>query len=158
MAEHLADSATFVSRSKTFSRAAAAFVIVLGALVLIGWLFDIARLKSIYGVITMKANTALALILAGVSLWSLQATHRRLLKTLGQVCAAIVALIGLLTLSEHVVGWNLGIDQWLFTEPSGALATTSPGRMVSRPLRASLCSAWPFCCRIGGEPFRSRKS
>ena len=38
-------------------------------------------------------------------------------------------MIGLLTLSEHVLGWNLHIDQLLFTEPAGALATNSPGRM-----------------------------
>jgi hypothetical protein len=38
-------------------------------------------------------------------------------------------LIGLLVLSQHVFGWNLRIDQLLFIEPPGALATTSPGRM-----------------------------
>ena len=37
--------------------------------------------------------------------------------------------VALLTLSEHLVGWNLGIDQLLFEESGGALATASPGRM-----------------------------
>jgi signal transduction histidine kinase/CheY-like chemotaxis protein len=129
MAERLADSATFVSRSKTFSRAVAVFVIVIGISVLIGWLFDIARLKSIYGVITMKPNAALTLILMGLSLWTLRADQHKGFRILGQVCAALAALIGLLTFSEHVVGWNLGIDQVLFAEQPGALATASPGRM-----------------------------
>jgi signal transduction histidine kinase/ActR/RegA family two-component response regulator len=129
MADRLADSATFVSRSKTFSRAAAVFVIVVGASVMMGWLFDITRLKSIYGVITMKANAALNLILMGVSLWVLRTKHRNTLRMVGQACAATAAFIGLLTLSQHVFGWNLLIDQLLFSEQPGALATTSPGRM-----------------------------
>ncbi len=129
MADRLANSATFVTRSKAFSRAAAVFVIVVGALVMMGWLFDINRLKSIYGVITMKANAALTLILVGVSLWALRTNRHQAFRVLGQVCAASAALIGLLTLSQHVIGWNLGIDQLLFSEQPGALATTSPGRM-----------------------------
>jgi PAS domain S-box-containing protein len=34
-----------------------------------------------------------------------------------------------LTLSQHIVGWNLGIDELLFTEAPGAEATASPGRI-----------------------------
>jgi hypothetical protein len=41
----------------------------------------------------------------------------------------LVAAIGGLTLSEHAVGWDLGIDQILFREEPGALATSSPNRM-----------------------------
>jgi hypothetical protein len=129
MADSLADSATFASRSKTFSRAVAVFVIAVGISVLIGWLFDITRLKSIYGLITMKANAALTLILVGISLWALTTSQHKAFRVLGQVCAASAALIGLLTLSQHVAGWNLGIDQLLFSEQPGALSTTSPGRM-----------------------------
>ncbi|MFL6208741.1 MAG: ATP-binding protein [Pyrinomonadaceae bacterium] len=103
---------------------------LVGALVLTGWLFDIHRLKSVYGDITMKANAALALLLAGASLWTLGvAEQSAFARRAGQMCAAVIALTGLLTLSEHVFGWNLGLDQLLFTEPAGALATTSPGRM-----------------------------
>jgi len=77
----------------------------------------------------MKANTALALMLMGASLWSLQGADHKSSRRLGKICAAVAGLIGLLTLTEHVIGWNLHIDQLLFTEPPGALATTSPGRM-----------------------------
>jgi signal transduction histidine kinase/ActR/RegA family two-component response regulator len=129
MANRLKNSATFVSRLKTLSRAAAVLVIIIGLSVLIGWLFDIARLKSIYGVITMKPNAALGLILVGVALWNVKAGNRSAYKVLGQLCAAIAALIGLLTVSQHLFGWNLRIDQLLFSEPPGAFATTSPGRM-----------------------------
>jgi len=120
----------FVAGAKKFSRAAAALVTLVGALVLAGWLFDIHGLKSVYADITMKANAALSLLLAGASLWALKAGgERAFARRAGQACAAAVALVGALTLSEHIFGWNLGIDQLLFTEPMGAAATTSPGRM-----------------------------
>src|SRR5215217_6530578 len=105
MVDRLGESPTFVSRSKTFSRAAAVFVIVLGLLILIGWLFNITRLKSIYGLITMKPNAALGLILIGVALWNVKASKQNSYRILGQLSAASAVLIGLLTLSEHVLGW-----------------------------------------------------
>jgi PAS domain S-box-containing protein len=120
----------FVAGAKRFSRVVGALVALVGALVLAGWLFDIHGLKSVYGDITMKANAALALLLAGTSLWTTGVDEERTFaRRAGQACAAVVALVGALTLSEHVFGWSLGIDQLLFTEPAGALATTSPGRM-----------------------------
>jgi CheY-like chemotaxis protein len=122
---------SFVARSKNFSRVASAFVMLVGALVLTGWLLNVHRLKSVYADITMKANTSLALLLAGASLWLLNsnAVERTFARRVAQVCATLVALIGALTLSEHIFGWNLDIDQMLFREMPGALATTSPGRM-----------------------------
>jgi PAS domain S-box-containing protein len=129
IADHSVKSNRFVSRSKSFSRAAAVLVMLIGTVALIGWLTDVALLKSIYGDIRMKANTALALMLAGASLWSLQRANHKSSRMIGKICAATAGLIGLLTLTEHVIGWNLHIDQLFFTEPPGAVATTSPGRM-----------------------------
>lgn len=122
---------------RTASHGAAALVILIGAFSLAGWLFDVETLKSIYGSITIKANTSLALLLAGIALWLFNSNEEKtLLRHLGEVCAVIVLLIGLLTLSEHIFGWNLGIDQALFVEPAGSPATASPGRMG---LPASTC-------------------
>src|SRR5258708_312783 len=129
IADHSVKSSRFVSRSKSFSRAAAVVAILIGAVALVGWLADITWLKSIYGDITMKANTAVALMLMGASLWLLPSASHKSASTIGKICAAAAGLIGLLTLTEHVIGWNLHIDQLVFTEPPGALATTSPGRM-----------------------------
>jgi CheY-like chemotaxis protein len=43
---------------------------LVGCLVLLGWLFDIAALKTLLlGALTMKAKTAVGFLLAGVSLW-----------------------------------------------------------------------------------------
>src|SRR5438046_4343358 len=105
-----------------------------GGLVLIGWLLDIALLKSVWpGLVTMKANAALAFVFGGCALWMLGAdpadpfAGRR--RRIGQVFASIVALIGLLTLSEYFFGWDLGIDQCLFRDVQGIADTLPPGRM-----------------------------
>jgi PAS domain S-box-containing protein len=123
------NSNNFIYRSRIFSNAAAIFVALIGLLVLIGWQSNVAGLKSIYGEITMKPNTALSLILSGTSLWSLTRKNQKSYRIIGQACAVSAGLIGLLTLTQHIFGWNLQIDQLLFSEPPGALATTSPGRM-----------------------------
>jgi PAS domain S-box-containing protein len=100
--------------------------------VLVSWGLDNAVLKSVFpGAVTMKANTALAFVLAGMSLWMLgtdQASLRR--RRIAVACAALVALIGSLTFAEYLFGWNLGIDQLLFQESSDAAGTSHPGRMA----------------------------
>jgi len=125
-----------VGRFKSLSKAASLATSLLGALVLLGWMFDLVALKSVLpGLVTMKVNTALAFLLAGLSLWVrrekpvAQRTGR-----LAQTCALAVALVGLLTLSQYLLGWDLGIDQLLFQEPVEAAGTSSPGRMA--PLTA----------------------
>src|SRR5262245_35094939 len=103
---------------------------LVGILVLLGWSFNIPRLMAFYRGITMKGNTALSFVLVGLSLWlmCLEWAGRKA-ALVGQWAAAIASFIGILTLSEHLIGWNLHIDQLLFKEPLGAIATTSPGRM-----------------------------
>ncbi len=121
--------------------AASAAAMAVGLLVLIGWMLDVAALTSISPAwVTMKPNTALAFVLAGVALWIVHATPARsTVETpqsnpskvrIAHASAAIVALIGLLTLSQYLFGWSLGIDQLLFEEPSGAVGTFVPGRMA----------------------------
>ncbi|HSE41488.1 MAG TPA: ATP-binding protein [Acidobacteriota bacterium] len=119
----------FVSGARLFSQAASVFVILVGLLVLTGWIFDIAMFKSVYGNITMKANAALCLILSGTSLLVLTTIKNAMIRHLAQGLAALVATIGILTLSQHIIGWDLGIDKLLFAEETGARATASPGRM-----------------------------
>ncbi len=132
MAERSVTAIRLISRFRSFSRAAGAAVALGGGLVLAGWIFDIGVLKSVLaGRVTMKANTALAFVLAGLPLWmSPSETAHRGSRRLTRACAAMVALIGLLTLSECLFGWDLGIDQLLFTEPPGAVGTSASGRMA----------------------------
>jgi hypothetical protein len=99
--------------SQRVAKVAAAFVVSIGCLVLIGWILDIDILKSLLpGLVTMKANTALGFVLSGTSLFLLiePSSKQRLA---GRLCSLFVIAICLATLVEYVLGWNLGIDQWL---------------------------------------------
>jgi len=111
---------------------AGALVAALGCLVLVGWALNAEVLKSVLpGTVTMKANTALAFVLSGSALWTLaSAGAGTWAGRVARACAGAAALIGLLTLGEYVLGWNLGIDQLIFREPAGAIGTVAPGRMA----------------------------
>jgi signal transduction histidine kinase/ActR/RegA family two-component response regulator len=112
----------------TIALAAAIITGLAGTAGLVGWILGIEALKSIVGTITMKANMAVALIASGASLGlTVRAPSR--LKPVAPALAVLAGSIGAATLSEHLFGWNLGIDQLLFTEAPGADATASPGRM-----------------------------
>lgn len=120
------------ARFRAFARGASVAVVLFGCLVLLGWLFDITELQSVFlGQLAIKTNSAVGFVLAGVSMWlALSGLTDRRIRGLKQVCAVVVALIGLLTLSQYLSGWNFGIDQLLFKEPAGAFDTTSPNRMA----------------------------
>ncbi|MBU2603376.1 MAG: PAS domain-containing protein, partial [Actinobacteria bacterium] len=115
-----------------FSKVVSIVGVLVGSLVLVGWALDIAALKSIIpGAVTMKANTALTFLLCGVSLWlSANDPADNRFRRAGLVCAGLAALMGLLTLSQYLFGWNLGIDQFLFREAVGAAGTSNAGRMA----------------------------
>lgn len=122
--------------------------ILVGSLVLFSWCFDIAVIKIGFpgSSATMKANTALCLLLSGISLWLLQRglkdirssphpgvtsslfTHVRYLR-LSRLCAIAVAIISGLTVIEYSFGWSFGIDQMLFRDSPIVVTTSYPGRM-----------------------------
>ena len=124
----------FAIVSASLSKGAAVLVSLFGAAMLTGWVFDIELLKWVpQGMVRMKANAAFAFLLSGISLGL--STPGEESSTWGkerirQALAFLVALLGLLTLSEYVFGWDLGIDQLLAREAPGALKTSSPGRMA----------------------------
>jgi PAS domain S-box-containing protein len=101
-----------------------------GIIVLMGWFLDIALLKSIPPyIVTMKFNTALCFVMAGISLWLIKDENTNQEKKLiKQVLVSLVLIIALLTLIEYLFGWDLGIDQLVVKD----LATPSsayPGRI-----------------------------
>ncbi|MCT7986605.1 methyl-accepting chemotaxis protein [Laspinema sp. A4] len=107
-------------------------VILIGCMVILGWMLDIPTLKSVVpGLVTMKANTAIGFILGGtcINLWhrgSRESQSRRV----ALICALLVLALGLLTLIQYGFGINLGIDQLFFREGVNAVATANPGRMA----------------------------
>lgn len=113
------------------SRAASMAVVALGVLVLLGWRLDIPLLKSVCaGLPSMKPNTAITFILAGLSLWLLHPQARNpSAQRIGSACAALTTLISAAILSQYAFSWNLGIDQLISKEAAGAVGTPVLGRM-----------------------------
>ena len=114
-------------------RAAAAVVTAIGAAVLCGWALDVTALKRILpGLVEMKANTALAFVALGVSLW-LTAAHRARpwTRPAAHAAALLAAGLGLATVFEYLLGLDLEIDQFLFRDDvSGPAFGLPPGRMA----------------------------
>src|SRR5262245_7508818 len=117
------------------ARAAGAAAILGGVLVLAGWTFDVAVLKSLIpGRTAMNpGGSALAFLLAGLSLWvqaSEVMTSRR--RGAGIACAVVVLLIGLARVGGYLAGWDGGPDQLLFREDleREALRIGQPNRMA----------------------------
>ncbi|HEV3486047.1 MAG TPA: PAS domain-containing protein, partial [Vicinamibacterales bacterium] len=122
---------------------------ILGALVLVGWSLDLAVLKGLAGGITMKPNAAVGLLASGLALFFI--VGPRPSRTAARISALVPGFIGVATLSEHIVGWDLGIDQLLFSEPPGAAGTASPGRMgPNAALNLTLAAAAVWCLSRDG--------
>ena len=115
--------------------AAGLLLVVIASLVLVGWTFGIEKLMALFGPITMKANAAVGILAFGVGL-ILVSSSTRWASLTGRLLAKFVCVLGAATLCQHMLGWDFGIDQLLFREAPGALATASPGRMG---VNASLC-------------------
>ncbi|MFB3895169.1 MAG: ATP-binding protein [bacterium] len=107
-------------------------VILIGCMVLIGWVFNIGLLKSILpNLVSMKANTAICFILSGISLLlSIPENAKKSVKHIARGCAGLVLLIGTMSLLEYIFQWNLGIDQLFFQDAANAIGTSNPGRMA----------------------------
>src|ERR1043165_5045641 len=109
----------------------AVFAFCIGGAALLGWILENPYLKRIHpSLVTMKANTAVCLMLVGVSCMLINdRSPSQIKRGLIKLFAALVALVGLITLSEHVVGWNTGLDQLLFHESAAEAGLSFPGRM-----------------------------
>jgi len=125
-----------MTRNNSFSKAtwgtrtAGAAAALIGGYWLAIWFTGGAAQDLAVGEVIPKTNTALCLLLAGISLLMLsESAPTRIRRIVGAALAMTVFLIGALTLSEHLLGWNLGIDQLLLDELPGATFTVSPNRM-----------------------------
>ena len=110
----------FVTSGKSFqlllarlTRIGCLLVASVGVAVLCGWIFDIPRLTRLLpGLAFMKINTACALLVASIALWILH-THQQGSPwfRVARCLAVLLVALGGLTLSEHLFGLELGIDQ-----------------------------------------------
>ena len=125
------DSPEQSGRLRTVSICLAALAFCIGAVALTGWIFNLETLKRIYPtIVTMKANTAVCLMLVSISVFLIQDSSASTIKrVIALLLAATVATVGLITMSEHVLGWNSGLDQLLFHESVTEAGESFPGRM-----------------------------
>ena len=100
----------------------------MGLVVLAGWAFEIDALKTVFpGLASMKANTALGFVFAGVALALLgrPSPHAR---RLSLTAAALVLALGLATALEYFTDLNFALDQIIVLD-SNTPPNHYPGRM-----------------------------
>ncbi|MGB0134805.1 ATP-binding protein [Dokdonella sp.] len=114
-----------------FSKFTALFAIGVGLLVLIGWSIGHQWLKSVLpSLVAMNPATAVLFVLLGLSLWwRLSRESGRHYRNSGWL-AGVVAAIAALKLVGIALGWNSGVDTWLFQEQLATTAINLPNRMA----------------------------
>lgn len=101
------------------------FSMIMGSIVLIGWLINSSALVQILPVwAPMQFNTALGFLLLGCSFY----TKYQQKKRLSLFLAGLTFLLGSLSLSQYLGGWNLGLDELFWQHPI-TTRTSHPGRM-----------------------------
>jgi hypothetical protein len=125
-----------IRNCRLFLQAVSVSAALAGILALWGWMLGIKGLTSVLpGLATMKPNTALCSVVAGLSLWLIQlprgelsnASVRRIY--IARVLSGLIAAVGLLTVTEYLFRLNFGIDNILFHRALQATEGLQPGRM-----------------------------
>jgi hypothetical protein len=131
-------NARLARRLGGFATTAAVLSVVIGLSVLAGWTLSIAALLTWGAGTAMAPNSAACVMLAGLSLWLQRERDNRPLPSVSRLTAkgsaALVGLIGLLTLWEQLFRLNLGIDRLLLLRPPGSPIATA--RILMSPIAA----------------------
>ncbi|HEX8182732.1 MAG TPA: CHASE3 domain-containing protein [Candidatus Saccharimonadales bacterium] len=86
---------------------------LVGILVEVGWAIDSQYLKSVLpNMLSMNPVTAVGFMIAGVALAAL-VKHKY---QVALVSGFVIATIGFLKLAALLSGWDIPVDQWLFTD------------------------------------------
>ena len=129
-------------RLSGFALAASVFSIAVGLAGLAGWKLHLAVLDT-WGLTPVRIvpNAAACLVLLGVSLFLQRREYdpsfgnsafAKAAKFTARSLAAVVSLVGLLSLVEHVPGWDFGIDQLLAAvHPGEEIPGVGPGLMAT---------------------------
>ncbi|MCC3530288.1 MAG: PAS domain S-box protein [Microcoleus sp. PH2017_22_RUC_O_B] len=146
-AQQVQPPSTPIIALQSFSKKAGIAVIAIGCTVMLGWIFDLQLLKSIFPELpTMKVNTAVCFILSGLSLFMQQRKRDKLTtiqrqkidKALIVSCSSLIILISFVTLFQYKFNLDLGIDQLLFKDNSNLTSLSAPGRMAPNTAAAFL--------------------
>jgi len=114
----------------TTVRAAGGFSAALGLVVLFGWhTHTLSLLRIVPAFVAMAYNTALGFLLCGLGLMAVTRGDSRAARLTARTGGALAVVIGLLTLSEYLLGVSLGIDE-LLMKAYVRSGVTAPGRMA----------------------------
>ena len=101
-----------LSHFKIYSRSCALLVIILGIISAMGWFLNIPVLRGEFmGFPGTKFNSTLIFIMAGVCLYLLNRRLTSNLLPVTRILAALVTILGALTLLEYATGVNIGMNQ-----------------------------------------------
>lgn len=112
--------------ARQLSLVAAVIVVLLSVVVLGGWMSRSFAAVALLGVTSMKVNTAVAMVAAGLGL-ALWHRARRTRSSVIFVLAIPGLLIAVITLCEYAFASDLHFDQLLFRDPA---RLAYPGRMA----------------------------
>lgn len=146
-----------ITRLGIFASAAGIVPGLIGLSVLAGWALHVVALLTWGAGTPMAPNAAGCTVLASISLWSLRredGLNFWVAKRLAaNIAAGIIALVGLLTLAEHLFDLNLGIDRFLLiSAPSPEIAAE---RVLMSPIAAGFFLL--FGCALLGINWRTRR-
>jgi PAS domain S-box-containing protein len=108
-------------------------IVGIGALVILaGWQFNVETLKSILPqYISMKVNTAIGFLFLATALWPLRKREQsRIGDRIILIFSVLVATIGLLSLLEYLLNWDLKIDELFYLDSQIGGGTEAPGRIA----------------------------
>jgi len=111
----------FATKLRLFSIATCVAAVIISALALIGWVFDIALLKSfVVGQVSMNPLTAVCFLLAAHALWLLNRSDSPIrLRYFARACALFVVMLATLRLLNLFDVSVLAIDRLLFSNKLG---------------------------------------
>jgi PAS domain S-box-containing protein len=113
----------------SIARGTATTTMVLAGAALLGFAIGNQSLASLApGRITMKPNTAIAMLSMGIAVRSLASRSLGPRRQLGRIAALLAFAIASVSLLEHAFDWDLGIDQLLFADPWTDPTVSVPGR------------------------------
>jgi PAS domain S-box-containing protein len=137
---------------------ASVFVLLSSIFVLVGWALNLSFLKTVFsGLVTMKANTAMGLLVGALALLLLATGRKTRTVRAGMgVLAVMVGLLGALSLAEYFFGRNFHIDEMLFLDADPSVGTSAPGRMSPSTAFSFMLMGAAFWVAARGTFLRSR--
>lgn len=126
-------SSLYMANRNTLLIGSSITVMLLGILVMLGWVFNIPFFTSVFhGFATMKFNTALSFFLSGLAFYLILRQDQRMVVTFVKYAAVtIVGVLGLVSLSQYLFVYDAGVDQFFVRDnPDIVENLPFPGRMA----------------------------